>query len=223
MEIEVLFQDDHYIVVNKPSGMLVHPYKSQSNERTHLMKYVKEQTGLYLYPIHRIDRPVSGIVIFALSSKAASSIQEIWSTDSVVKEYLCLARRQIHQEGTYTFDLTNDNGVKQHATTHYTPLEVYSDCTFILVKIKTGRKHQIRRHFSRRCHNLVGDTKYGKGDINRKFRDEYKLSRIFLHAAKTSFVHPFTEENIEIVCPLPIELSSIIEKLSSQLGHNLSE
>lgn len=216
MEIEVLYQDDHYIVVNKPSGMLVHPYKSQSNERTHLMKYVKEQTGHYLYPIHRIDRPVSGIVIFALSSEAAGALQKIWSSEKVVKEYLCLARRQIKEAGTYTFELSNDKGVKQHAITHYWPLDVFDDCTFLKVKIETGRRHQIRRHFSRRCYNLVGDTKYGKGDINRRFRSEYNLHRIFLHAAKTIFEHPFTGKLVEILCPMPDELGSVIQKLSSQ-------
>ncbi len=216
MEIEVLYQDDHYIVVNKPSGILVHPYKSESNERTHLMKYVKEQTGHYLYPIHRIDRPVSGIVIFALSSEAAAAIQKIWSSEKVEKEYLCLARRQIFEDGTYTFELSNDKGVKQHATTHYFPLDVFEDCTFLRVKIETGRKHQIRRHFSRRCFNLVGDTKYGKGDINRRFRKDYNLHRIFLHATKTCFEHPFTGERIEILCPLPVELGSVINQLTNQ-------
>lgn len=217
MEIEVLFQDDHYIAVNKPSGLLVHPYKSECTDREHLMKYVKAQTGLYLYPMHRLDRPVSGIVLFALSSLAASRLQKIWSSDLVTKEYHCLVRRHLFESGVFDFELSDEAGIKKPAITRYWPLERFKDTTLVRVQIETGRQHQIRRHFSRLCRNLVGDTTYGKGVTNNYFREHFSLHRIFLHASKLIFTHPFTGEAIHIHANLPDELNSVLVGLSNQL------
>lgn len=212
MNIEILFEDEHYIIVNKPSGLLVHPYKKESNERDHLMKRVKAQTGHYLYPIHRIDRPVSGIVVFALSSEAARDLQAIWK-DNVTKEYLTLCRRNLELPGVFNFELSDDNGNKKEALTRYFPIKLYEKYTYCRVEIVTGRKHQIRRHFSRRCYNLVGDTKYGKGVDNRYFREEFNLNRIFLHSAKITFEHPYTNKVQVVQCQLPELLQNVLENL----------
>ncbi len=215
MEIELLYQDDHYLAVNKPSGLLVHPY-DQCRDRDHLMKYVKAQTGLYLYPMHRLDRPVSGIVLFALSPIAVSALQQQWGSSSVVKEYLCLVRRHFYQSGTFDMPLSDDAGEKKTAITHYWPLERFKDTSLMRLQIETGRQHQIRRHFSRVCHNLVGDTMYGKGVTNNFFRQNFDLHRLFLHASRLTFIHPFSAKKIEIYSPLPDELASVLSKLSSQ-------
>ncbi|GAB4408704.1 MAG: tRNA pseudouridine(65) synthase TruC [Bacteriovoracaceae bacterium] len=215
--IEILFEDPYYLIVNKPSGMFVHPYKEESQERETLMKIVKEQTGHYVYPIQRLDRPVSGIVLFALSSEAARKIQEEWSKDTTIKEYLCLARGEIESEGIFNFALTDENGVKKEAITKYWPLEIKNRLTFCRVQIQTGRKHQIRRHFARRCHGIIGDTAHGKGKINQFFRDHYGLHRIFLHCHFLSFIHPYSNQIIDIKCPLPEELSNVLKKAGFEI------
>lgn len=218
-EIEVLFEDDHYISVNKPSGLLVHAYK-ESTDTTNLMQKLRAQCGKYLYPLHRIDRPVSGIVTFAFSSEAASKLKEIWHTKKVVKEYLALVKGKIDEPGTFNFDLTNDNKVKQSAITHYKVEQGFGEWnTLVRVSIETGRKHQIRRHFSRRCHQIVGDTAHGKGKLNRLFREHYDFHRIFLHSEFFKFHHPFKDELIEISCPLPTDL----QKVLAQVDKNLAE
>jgi tRNA pseudouridine65 synthase len=213
--IEILFQDEHYLIVNKPSGLLVHPYKKETNERDNLMKRVKEQTGLYLYPIHRLDRPASGILLFALSSEAGRKIQEIWHSDKVIKEYTALVRGQVESEGEMNFALTDpDTGKKKEAHTTYKLEKQFFKTALVKARIQTGRFHQIRRHFARRCHGLIGDTAHGKGRINQYFRDEFDLNRLFLHASYLKFTHPFSEETIEIHCHLPDELAKVLQKLN---------
>lgn len=203
--------------MNKPSGLFVHPYKEESQERDTLMRRLKEQTKLYLYPMHRLDRPVSGIVIFALSSEAARALQEQWTSPTTIKEYITLVRGILDSPGRFEFALTDDSGIKRDAVTHYWPLDSKKELTLLRVRIDTGRKHQIRRHFARRCHGVIGDTAHGKGKINQYFRDHYQLNRIFLHCHYFSFEHPFTKKKIEIHCPLPIELQEVLTKLEMKI------
>lgn len=200
-------------MVDKPSGLFVHPYKAESQERDTLMRRLKQETGLYLYPMHRLDRPVSGIVIFALSSEAARVLQEHWTEPTTIKEYMTLVRGVLDSPGRFDFALTDDNGVKRDAVTNYWPIATVNELTYCRVRIDTGRKHQIRRHFARRCHGVIGDTAHGKGKINQFFRDHYQLNRIFLHCHYFSFQHPFTKEIISIHCPLPEELTNVLQKI----------
>ncbi len=214
--VKILFQDEHYIAVDKPSGLLVHPYKKETNEKENLMKLVKERTGHYLYPIHRIDRPVSGIVIFGLSSEATSKINSIWHNESTSKKYIALARGEVC-EMIIDFPLNNDKKQKQDALTYISPLSLLPKATLLSAKISTGRKHQIRRHLSRRMHQVIGDTAHGKGKINQFYRDTYNLQRIFLHASKLEFVHPYNNQKISIFSPMPTELREVLTKIRNDL------
>lgn len=210
-EINILFQDEHLIIVNKPSGLLVHPFKEATNERDNLMVRVRDSLGQHVYPVHRIDRPVSGIVIFGLNGEVVSKIKEVWGDKTKTrKEYIALARGHIAEAGTFDFELSNERKVKQEATTHYQPLHHFDDTTLVHVEIETGRKHQIRRHFSRRMHCLVGDTAYGKGILNERYRQEHQLHRIFLHAWRLTLPHPMKDDVISITCPLPPELELVL-------------
>ena len=134
MHINIIYQDDHLVAVEKPSGLFVHPYKAVSNEKTHLMKFVKNQIGKYLYPLHRLDRPVSGIVIFGLSSEVVAQIKEEWNSDKNIKEYISLVRGHVEINGEFNFPLKNDKGVPQAARTLYWPL--WSNGEYTLVKVQ---------------------------------------------------------------------------------------
>lgn len=209
--VKILYQDDSLVIVDKPSGLLVHPYKEATNERENLMVTLRDMLDQWVYPVHRIDRPVSGIVVFGLSSEAVSKIKEFWGDKTITqKEYLALVRGQVEEPGTFDFELSNERKVKQVAITHYQPLHRFEDSTLVKIQIETGRKHQIRRHFSRRMQCLIGDTTYGKGILNERYRNEFNLQRIFLHAWKLSFPHPFKDEVISITCPLPPELEDVL-------------
>ncbi len=213
--IDILYEDEHYIAVEKPSGLLIHPYKKETNEKENLLKSVKEQTGHYLYPLHRLDRPVSGIVIFALSSEAGSKLKEIWHKENFLKEYLTLARGYFDEDaGEMNFALSDDKGTKKEARTLYWKIKQFEKTCYLRVEIKTGRHHQIRRHFARRCHGIIGDTTHGKGRINQYFRETFNLNRIFLHAHRLEFTHPYTSERIFIKSELPGELQTVLNNLN---------
>lgn len=210
--IHIHYEDADYIVVEKPENILVHPYK-ESTDRECVLKMVRDQVGQYLYPVHRLDRPVSGLLLFARHPEAAAKIKEIWLSPLVEKHYLTLCRRQIKEAGTFDFELSNENKVKQTALTAYNPLHVFDRYTFLSVQIFTGRKHQIRRHFSRLVYNLVGDTTYGKGVDNQYFREELGFHRLFLHAYRLKFFHPYKNEHLMLFSPLPPDLETVLVKL----------
>ena len=118
--------------------------------------------------------------------------------------------------GSYDFELSNDNGLKRPALTHYKILKQFSDCALTEVSIETGRRHQIRRHFSRRMHALIGDRKYGKKKWNDPFAEKFGLNRLFLHAHYLSFTHPYSGQKIEINCSLPPLLKNVIQGLENE-------
>ncbi len=210
--IEVLYEDDYCIVVNKPSGLLTHPYKKETNERENLLFSVRDQIDTYLYPIHRLDRPTSGIVIFGKEKEFIRNLQEVWHTDLVNKKYLALVLEKDLKDGAYNFALKSESGIFQEATTEFKVIEHFEESSYIECLIKTGRRHQIRRHFSRRMQHLAGDRKYGKKRHNDYFLEHYGLKRLFLHAHYFSFVHPVTNKNIVIQSKLPKDLQLVLSQ-----------
>lgn len=210
--IEVLYWDKHYIAVTKPAGLLVHPFKARSKDRSHLMRSVKKQTNLYLYPIHRLDKPVSGVVLFGLSKEATRLIKEQWNTELTQKRYITMCRGEIEEEGVFDFPLKGDSG-PQEAYTGYKRISTNGEYSLVDVEIKTGRMHQIRRHFSRRMFNIVGDSKYGRSVINNVFKKDYKFYRLFLHSYELKFFHPIEKRWVCIRSQVPDELSNIINDL----------
>lgn len=212
--VEILYKDEQIVVANKPPGILVHPYKQECQDRVSLMGLVRDLVGTYVYPFQRIDRPVSGPVFFGLSSDATKKLQENWNKNETVKEYITLCRREITEKGKFDFPLKDKTGQTKQATTFYQPLWSNGEVTLLSVVIKTGRHHQIRRHFSRRCFNIVGDTTYGKGVINRPFRENHGLSRIFLHCHQVKIIHPYTLKQLLIRCPLAPDLVEVLKSIA---------
>lgn len=213
MSLDILFQDEHFIATNKPSGLLVHPYWKETNERECLLKDLRDQIGKYLYPIHRLDRPVSGIVIFGLHQDAVRSLQSVWHDESTKKIYTALARGRHETDQEYSFALRNEQKLEQEALTLTRTVELFERSSLLEVEIKTGRRHQIRRHLSRRIAHVIGDRKYGKKAINDHYKDNYGIDRIFLHATQLSFTHPFTGGKTIIDCPLPADLQNSLTKM----------
>lgn len=210
--IEILFEDQYMIIADKPSGLLVHPYWKETNEKDCLMKQLRDQVGFHVHPAHRLDRPVSGPVIFAKESDFIKELQFNWHLANTKKLYLALVKSIIEEPGEFNFPLKNDKGITQKARTLYQPLFTFEDTTLVKIEIKTGRKHQIRRHFSRRCQNVIGDTKRGNSELNKLYRQQYDLDRIFLHSYHLAIEHPITETMIQVTSPLPKDLSSVLEK-----------
>lgn len=220
--MKILFEDEHYIVVSKPAHLFVHPYKQESNIKECLMKEVRDYVGSYVYPVNRLDRPVSGIVVFAKYPEAVKQIQEIWGSEKVRKYYLALTRGIFKEDGKFDFALNDHNKNPKPSLTFYRPLISYNTSTLVEVEIKTGRYHQIRRHFSRRVDHLLGDRKYGKKKYNDRYLELYKLERIFLHAHKLEFEHPYTKDLIKVSDPLAEDLYQTLSLLASEYIETLA-
>ena len=216
--LEILYHDEYLVVINKPSGLLVHKSPIDKRETQFALQMLRDQIGQYVYPIHRLDKPTSGVLVFALSSDVARLLSEQFRGHTIEKEYLAVVRGYTKASELIDYDLKvlldkkadkdrSDNKEPQSAQTYYETLATvelpyavsrYPVARYSLLRLlpKTGRKHQLRRHMKHILHPIVGDTKYGRNEHNNLFREKFEVHRLLLHASKISFEHPVTEEKI---------------------------
>jgi tRNA pseudouridine65 synthase len=220
---EVLYQDEYCIAVNKTHGLLVHR-TNMSNDKDFLLQRVRDQSGKKVYPVHRLDRPTSGVVLFAFSKESVAEFFRIFREREVKKTYLALVRGWTDDSGVIDSPLKTASGKEQDALTLYRtlaktevaiPVGPYEKARYSLVEIdlKTGRTHQIRRHFAHLRHPLVGDTTYGDGRHNQMFRDKFNSHRLMLAATKLELTHPFSGEELIIEAPLETGFKTVLKKL----------
>lgn len=225
--LDIYYEDDDLIVVNKPSGMVVHP--APGNYTGTLVNALMYHTNNLstvnsnIRPgiVHRIDADTSGLLLVAKNDKAHNILAEAIQKKEVVREYIALVEGVI-KEDTATIDapigrdvnnrkkmcVTGDNS--KEAVTHIRVLERFSDATLIRCKLETGRTHQIRVHLSYIGHPVVNDPVYGRRKlINPKFGQ-------MLHAEKLGFVHPTTKEYMEFTSPVPDEFTKILNMYKEQ-------
>jgi len=215
--LPVLHQEEDFVAVSKPGGLLVHRDKNHPDAPAAL-QVVRDQLGKYIYPFHRLDRATSGILLFGLSSEAAAALQQSLSAPDANKEYLALMRypgsnRELGESWTMDRPLTDDKGVARECRSDFQVIETFSRCALVQCRIFTGRYHQIRRHANHAGRHVIGDTTHGKGRINATFRSAYGLPRLFLHLGRVEMAHPTTGERLILTDPLPEELSSVLERL----------
>jgi tRNA pseudouridine65 synthase len=178
------------------------------------MRRLRHELGRWVYPVHRLDRGTSGVLVVALDPEAAAAIGKAFESGQVEKEYLALVRGVVRDAGTV------DRPIDGHAAvTDYEPLAVARDrYTLVRVRPRTGRSHQIRRHMKHLSHPVLGDTTHGDGRENRKLRVEVGLHRLALHAARIAFPHPGTGERVEAEAPVPDDLAGPLERLGIAIG-----
>ena len=217
-EVAVRFLDETLVIVSKPGSLLVHR-SPLSRERDVLLTRVRDQLGQHLYPVHRLDRATSGLILFALSSETARHLQEHWRDEENDKRYVGLVRGEPRESFSSDRPLTrHDDGVRQEAHTDFGCLATDRGFSLISAELRTGRRHQIRRHLAHLGHQLVGDTSYGKGRINQWLREEFALPRLFLHSARLTFRHPLTGHLLTIADHAPSDLGDFIRRFSPALA-----
>ena len=220
---QVLYQDEYCIAVNKPHGLLVHR-TSLSNDKDFLLQRVRDQSGKKVYPVHRLDRPTSGVVLFAFGKNIVAEFFKIFREREAGKTYYALVRGWTDDSGVIDSPLRTAAGKEQDALTLYKtiaktevdiPVGPYEKSRYSLVEIdlKTGRTHQIRRHFAHLRHPLVGDTTYGDGRHNQMFRDKFNSHRLMLAAVELKLLHPFTRKELIIKAPLESGFKTVLKKL----------
>ncbi len=210
MRLEELHRDAHLVAVHKPSGLAVH--RGWASDRVTALSLVRDASGRHVYPVHRLDRATSGVLVFAFDGDTAGLLQERFKDRTVLKRYLALVRGIPPEQGCIDHPVPrSEGGERVPAVTHFRRLGVALD-RYGLVEAtpETGRLHQIRRHFKHLSHPLIGDTKYGDGRENRRWR-ELGLHRLALHAVELAFDHPRTGERLALRAPMPDDLREPLE------------
>ena len=210
--LAVLYQDDHIVAVSKPGGLLVHRSR-ESSDRVFLLQTLRDQIGNRIYPVHRLDRAASGVIVFALSSDDARLLQENLARAEVRKEYVTLVRGSTEDRFESRRPLTGANGIRKESWTEFEKIAEFAHCTLVRAFLHTGRRHQIRRHLHHLAHQIIGDSSYGKGRINQSFRDNHQLPRLVLHAHRLDVRHPSTGEFLELRAPLAEDLESFLLRI----------
>lgn len=234
-ELNILYQDEYLVAVYKPSGLLVHRSMIDRHETRFAMQMVRDQIGQRVFPFHRLDKPTSGVLVFALSSDIARTMTESFSNAEVEKEYLAVVRGYIAEEDVIDYPLKEEldkiadakarrDKAAQDAVTKYQrlatvelsyPVGRYATARYSLVRLepRTGRKHQLRRHMKHVFHPIVGDTTHGDGKHNTFFRQQFNCHRLLLTAQRMQFPHPVSGEPLEVCAPIDSEYQRIMDAL----------
>tara|TARA_R110002050_G_scaffold9113_3_gene32194 strand:- start:572 stop:1297 length:726 start_codon:yes stop_codon:yes gene_type:complete len=229
VQLPIIFEDEEYIAINKPAGVLVHKTPLEKDpEALFAVQLLEEQVGYKVYPMHRIDRPTTGVLLFGKSSRAASMLQPQFFDNSIKKYYLAILRGYLPEShGIIDHPLAKDmEFVLQEARTEYWELgssEIpyassgrYSTSRYSLAKIypHTGRMHQIRRHFAHLRHYIIGDTTHGDNRQNKFFARQFDLANMLLHAWQLDFTQPFTKQALTISAVVPVHFEKTMNQLN---------
>ena len=230
--LEPLHRDARLLVVNKPSGMLVH--RGWARDRVVAVDLARELAGTRVWPLHRLDRGTSGVLAFALDLEAAQLLSAAFEAAAttleavdalpaarVRKRYLALCRGHAPEQLTIDYplrrvdDRSAKHGPRLPARTELRRLAVFEGYSLVEAIPHTGRTHQIRRHLKHIAHPIIGDVRYGKGAHNRLFRARFGLHRLALHAFELVLPHPDAHpdahpddgQTLAITAPLPADLA----------------
>lgn len=225
--LEILYEDGTLLAINKPPGLLTHR-SAQGRDRVTALSLLRDQLGHWVWPLHRLDRKTSGILLFAKNPEAAKEGYGRFARGSVRKSYLAIVRGWLREAGELDYPLRNlDTGELQEAKTRYRPLGqvelpiavppfASSRYSFVEVQPLTGRTHQIRRHLRHLSHPIIGDTKHGEADHNRMFRAEFGWHRLFLHAHQIRLIAEDGAE-VHLVAPVEPEFQAALDRFSWKL------
>jgi len=202
----ILWRDDRVVAVDKPAGMIVH--RGWADDDEPLLQTVRDLVGTLVFPIHRLDRGASGVVLFALDRDAASVLgKAIAAGDGFDKRYVAITRGHPPEHAVIDHAIPKEpGGERLDAVTEIWRRDVFGRYALVECAPRTGRLHQIRRHLKHISCPIIGDVRYGKGEHNRIWREAHGLHRLALHASRLTFPHPATGAAITVEAPLPDDL-----------------
>lgn len=222
--LDILYQDQYLVAINKPCGYLVHRSPIARDAQFIVLQILRDQIGAKVYPIHRLDRKTSGVLLFALDPDSNRLVGKQFAQHTVEKEYTAIVRGWINIEGEVDYDLTNDAGKTQSAITHFkcehqyeiaVPLGKFQTSRYSQVMLypKTGRMHQLRKHMNHLRHPIIGDRPHGCSKQNRMWKQNYGLTNMMLHAKRLVIDHPITNERLTIEAPYFLEYGRVLDIL----------
>lgn len=218
--LDIIYQDKHLVAIHKPPGLLVHRSMIDKGETVFAMQMLRDQINQHVFPVHRLDRPTSGVLLFALSSDVARVLTEQLTQKTVSKTYYAIVRGYSPDAGQIDYALKEkldkiaDKKAKkdkapQDAFTDFKTLKTfelpfpvgrYQTARYSLIKLlpKTGRKHQLRRHMSHIRHPIVGDTTHGDGKQNQFVRDQCAFQGMALTCFEMGLTHPIEQKSLRL-------------------------
>ena len=232
--LEIVFEDEHLLVVDKPAGMVVHPAAGNAdgtlvNALLHHCAGRLSGIGGVARPgiVHRIDKDTSGLLVVAKTDRAHEGLAAQFAKHSIARRYLAIvAGLSKPASGTVDAPLARSSANRKkmaiaaanrgkRAVTHYRTLEPLKGASLVECRLETGRTHQVRVHMASLGHPLLGDPVYGR--TRPEHRDVLKrldFHRQALHAALLGFVHPVSKENLSFECPLPSDIQELLRALT---------
>jgi tRNA pseudouridine65 synthase len=221
MVLRILYQDDYLVAVDKPPGLLVHRTGLDAGETQFALQLLRDQLGRPVWPVHRLDKGTSGVLLFALDAETARALgQAFEAPDAVHKTYVAVVRGWPPEAGLIDHPLRRmEDDARagrlevQDARTRYRTLERYelplpqasfptTRCARVELQPLTGRRHQLRRHLKHIAHPIIGDATHGKGALNRGVAALLGVQRLWLHARALALPHPTSGHTLRIDAPV---------------------
>lgn len=215
--MNILYRDDYLVSVDKPSGLLVHRTGLDAGETRFALQLLRDQIGRPVWPVHRLDKGTSGVLLFALDADTARALGLAFERgEAMRKTYRAVVRGWPAEAGVIDHplrrmpdDMRTGREEIQDALTHYRTLERYelplaqgqfasTRCALVELQPVTGRRHQLRRHMKHIAHPIIGDATHGKGPLNRALADLLGLQRLWLHAGRLELRHPISGQDVVI-------------------------
>ena len=222
---EIAYDDEHLMLVVKPAGLLTVP--TPKRERNTLLgninRYLdRQQPGVQAYCVHRLDRGVSGLLVFAKTLDIAHALRNQFQARKPQRKYVAIVAGNIETtSGTFRSYLKTDEALNRYSTndpeggelaiTHYDVRKQFGDAAIVSVQLETGRRNQIRVHFAESGHPVIGDPRYRAREAEHRY---WPYTRLALHAESLGLVHPVTGEPLQYVAPWPQEFRDFRRKAS---------
>lgn len=207
--LEIIYQDEYIVAINKPHGLLVHQSPIARDAEEFALQLLRDQIGKNVWPSHRLDRKTSGLLLFSLNKETDKLMQQIFRENLIKKKYLAIVRGYTPDELEIDYPLTKENGTVQDAFTYFKTLKkseidipfgkhLTSRYSLVEAQPRTGRMHQLRKHFAHINHPIIGDRPHGCNKQNKHFKETWEMDTMLLHASELSFNHPITQESIAL-------------------------
>lgn len=207
--LEIVYQDDHLIAINKPHGLLVHRSSIANDAKEFALQLLRDQVERHVSPVHRLDRKTGGLLLFAFEKEVEIAMQKQFQNGEVEKKYLAVLRGYAPDEMDIDYPLAKENGTIQEAFTSFITLKraeldvafgKHPTSRYSLVEAAptTGRMHQLRKHFAHIFYPIIGDRKHGCNKQNKFFKEQWEMTTMLLHASELKFIHPVTGVNVHL-------------------------
>ena len=231
--LEIIYNNNNLIAINKPHGLAVHKSWMVRNADEFALQLLRDQLGQRVYPIHRLDRKTSGVLLFTLEKESLPFYSRLFEERKIIKKYLAIVRGHTAISGVIDYALINDKGKKQEAKTKYNtlahselpiPLGKHSTSRYSLIEVipETGRMHQIRKHLSHIFHPIIGDRPHGCNKQNRLFKQKWDITEMMLHAYQLTLPGDLNDINITAPPSLIFQKTASILHLEKALSDYLS-